>query len=164
MASISLPRCCTHCSHVKERRGFGGRKSNAEELRERGGDRAHINGAERMRGGDARANHKKRSVHRGKIGPVTVRTFGFAGGDEIAGDAIAGEKTGAQGHQKSGVGKASARVKLGFGNDAVDDAFLLEEAGYKVIVVPGELSNVKVTFAEDKERVSSWLRQRYPPF
>jgi 2-C-methyl-D-erythritol 4-phosphate cytidylyltransferase len=46
---------------------------------------------------------------------------------------------------------------------AVDDASLLEELGFKILVVPGDYDNLKVTFLEDKERVSSWLRQRHPP-
>jgi 2-C-methyl-D-erythritol 4-phosphate cytidylyltransferase len=45
---------------------------------------------------------------------------------------------------------------------AVDDASLLEQLGYKIIVVDGEYDNVKVTFAEDRERVSDWLRNRHP--
>ncbi|MDZ4676881.1 MAG: 2-C-methyl-D-erythritol 4-phosphate cytidylyltransferase [Oligoflexia bacterium] len=47
--------------------------------------------------------------------------------------------------------------------NAVDDASLLENHGHKILVVAGEEDNLKVTFVEDIERVSSWLRQRHPP-
>jgi 2-C-methyl-D-erythritol 4-phosphate cytidylyltransferase len=45
---------------------------------------------------------------------------------------------------------------------AVDDACLLEKLGYKVVVVDGDYDNVKVTFLEDRERVTRWLRNRHP--
>lgn len=45
---------------------------------------------------------------------------------------------------------------------AVDDASLIEKLGYKVVVVDGDYDNIKVTFAEDKNRVSDWLRSRRP--
>jgi 2-C-methyl-D-erythritol 4-phosphate cytidylyltransferase len=49
------------------------------------------------------------------------------------------------------------------GEAAVDDASLLEKMGYKIVVVDGDYDNVKVTFMEDRERVSNWLRHRHPP-
>jgi 2-C-methyl-D-erythritol 4-phosphate cytidylyltransferase len=48
------------------------------------------------------------------------------------------------------------------GEAAVDDASLIEKLGYKVVVVDGDYDNVKVTFVEDKTRVSDWLRNRHP--
>jgi len=48
------------------------------------------------------------------------------------------------------------------GEATVDDSTLVEKLGYKVIVVDGDNDNLKVTFAEDKKRVSDWLRDRYP--
>ncbi len=45
-----------------------------------------------------------------------------------------------------------------------DEAALYEKLGRNVIVVPGAHDNLKVTFAEDLERVSSGLRSRHPPF
>jgi 2-C-methyl-D-erythritol 4-phosphate cytidylyltransferase len=48
------------------------------------------------------------------------------------------------------------------GLDAVDDACLVEKRGFKIVVVDGDYDNVKVTFSEDIDRVSSWLRKRYP--
>ena len=49
------------------------------------------------------------------------------------------------------------------GSEAVDDSVLVEKLGYKVMVVDGEKENIKVTFQEDFERVSGWLRKRHPP-
>ena len=43
--------------------------------------------------------------------------------------------------------------------DAADDSTLVENLGFEVIVVPGEYDNLKITFREDIERVSSRLRQ-----
>ena len=48
------------------------------------------------------------------------------------------------------------------GEGAVDDASIVEKLGYKVVVVDGDYDNVKVTYLEDKTRVSDWLRNRYP--
>lgn len=45
---------------------------------------------------------------------------------------------------------------------ATDDACLVERLGAKVKIVSGDQENVKVTFKEDKERVSNWLRDRHP--
>jgi 2-C-methyl-D-erythritol 4-phosphate cytidylyltransferase len=47
-------------------------------------------------------------------------------------------------------------------HQAPDDASLIERQGLKVLVEEGDYDNVKVTFMEDKERVSRWLRDRYP--
>lgn len=47
------------------------------------------------------------------------------------------------------------------GAQAVDDSSLLENRGFKVVVVPGECDNLKITFREDIARVSDWLRQRH---
>lgn len=49
------------------------------------------------------------------------------------------------------------------GLEAVDDASLIEKRGLEVIVVEGDVDNIKVTFSEDMNRVSHWLRDRYPP-
>lgn len=46
---------------------------------------------------------------------------------------------------------------------AVDDSSLVEKLGFQVILVDGERYNIKVTFKEDMENVSHWLRQRHPP-
>lgn len=46
--------------------------------------------------------------------------------------------------------------------EMVDDASLIEKMGRKVLVVDGSYDNLKVTFSEDIERVTNWLRQRHP--
>jgi 2-C-methyl-D-erythritol 4-phosphate cytidylyltransferase len=48
------------------------------------------------------------------------------------------------------------------GLDASDDSLLVEKLGLKVLVVEGLQTNIKVTYQEDRERVSRWLRNRYP--
>lgn len=56
-----------------------------------------------------------------------------------------------------------ARAYKGAGEQtAPDDAFLVEKAGLRVLTVDGEPQNIKITFAEDKDRVSRWLRDRHP--
>ncbi len=47
---------------------------------------------------------------------------------------------------------------------APDDASVVEKHGFKIVVVLGDYDNVKITFLEDHDRVSSWLRQRHPSF
>jgi 2-C-methyl-D-erythritol 4-phosphate cytidylyltransferase len=55
----------------------------------------------------------------------------------------------------------TAAYVAAFGNAAVDDSSLVEKLGFKVIVVEGDYDNVKVTFPEDRKRVTDWLRDRY---
>ncbi|MCC6278439.1 MAG: 2-C-methyl-D-erythritol 4-phosphate cytidylyltransferase [Oligoflexia bacterium] len=56
----------------------------------------------------------------------------------------------------------SRALELHKGFNAPDDACLIEKMGYKVVVVEGSHDNVKVTYPEDRQRVSNWLRERYP--
>ena len=46
------------------------------------------------------------------------------------------------------------------GVEATDDAMLLERAGYRVVAVEGEPSNLKITSPEDLDRAETWLRGR----
>ncbi len=43
-----------------------------------------------------------------------------------------------------------------------DDSSLIEKLGRRIVVVDGSYDNLKVTFNEDIDRVSSWLRKRHP--
>ena len=46
------------------------------------------------------------------------------------------------------------------GTDSTDDAALVEAAGGRVVTVPGEPWNVKITAPEDLERSRAWLARR----
>jgi 2-C-methyl-D-erythritol 4-phosphate cytidylyltransferase len=46
------------------------------------------------------------------------------------------------------------------GDDATDDAALVEALGGRVVVVPGELDNVKITVVGDLEKASSIASRR----
>jgi 2-C-methyl-D-erythritol 4-phosphate cytidylyltransferase len=45
---------------------------------------------------------------------------------------------------------------------AVDDSMLVEQMGYRVLVIPSSYDNLKVTFNEDIDRVQNWIRKRHP--
>lgn len=46
--------------------------------------------------------------------------------------------------------------------NAFDDSFVVEKAGGKVIVAEGQRSNIKITYPEDLNHVSNWIRDRHP--
>jgi hypothetical protein len=116
---MQKPHPTTQCG--TQRPCFGGGEAEAEDLGERGGDGAHLNEAERVRGGDAGAENKKRGIHFGLVGPVAVHAADAGGGrDEVAGDGVAGDEAGAQGDEERGAGKTAAGVEFVFGDDAVD--------------------------------------------
>lgn len=50
----------------------------------------------------------------------------------------------------------------GDGGTFTDDSALLENRGFKIVVVPGEYDNLKITLREDLHLVSNWLRVRHP--
>ncbi len=59
--------------------------------------------------------------------------------------------------------RAHAGVGVGHGAAATDDASLVEGIGGRVVVVPGEAANVKITRAEDLDRVRQHLATASSP-
>jgi 2-C-methyl-D-erythritol 4-phosphate cytidylyltransferase len=54
---------------------------------------------------------------------------------------------------------AAHRDAPAIGTGATDDAMLLERAGYRVVAVPGERSNLKITTAEDLLQAELMIRE-----
>jgi 2-C-methyl-D-erythritol 4-phosphate cytidylyltransferase len=55
---------------------------------------------------------------------------------------------------------AAQQAAASSGGEFTDDSSMLEAAGLRVRVIPGEVENVKVTYPEDRLVVERILRER----
>ncbi len=61
---------------------------------------------------------------------------------------------------RAGILRDAYGKALELGRQGTDDAFLVEEAGYPVVPMPGEEENVKITYPEDLRMAEGLLRER----